>query len=131
MSEIPDNLLYTDDHEWLRLEDDGSVTVGISDHAQQALGELVFVEVPELGASFTEGDACAVVESVKAASDIYCPVAGTVSAVNEALADEPELVNGSPYEDGWVFRLQPEDATVLDDLMDAEAYGRHLAALED
>jgi len=131
MSEIPDNLLYTDDHEWLRLEDDGSVTVGISDHAQQALGELVFVEVPELGASFTEGDACAVVESVKAASDIYCPVAGTVSAVNEALADEPELVNGSPYEDGWVFRLQPEDATLLDDLMDAEAYGRHLAALED
>ncbi|MEJ2137893.1 MAG: glycine cleavage system protein GcvH [Gammaproteobacteria bacterium] len=131
MSEIPDNLLYTDDHEWLRLEDDGSVTVGISDHAQQALGELVFVEVPELGASFTEGDACAVVESVKAASDIYCPVAGTVSAVNEALADEPELVNGSPYEDGWVFRLQPEDATVLDDLLDAEAYGRHLAALED
>lgn len=131
MSEIPDNLLYTDDHEWLRLEDDGSVSVGISDHAQQALGELVFVEVPEIGASFTEGDACAVVESVKAASDIYCPVAGTVVAVNEALADEPELVNGSPYEDGWVFRLQPEDATALDDLMDADAYGRHLAALED
>ena len=131
MSEVPDNLLYTTDHEWLRLEDDGSVTVGISDHAQQALGELVFVEVPEVGASFTAGDACAVVESVKAASDIYCPVAGAVTGVNESLADEPELVNGSPYEDGWVFRMQPEDATVLDQLMDAQAYGRHLAELED
>lgn len=131
MSEVPDNLLYTSDHEWLKLEDDGSVTVGISDHAQEALGELVFVEVPETGASFAAGDACAVVESVKAASDIYCPVAGTVAAVNEALADEPELVNGSPYEDGWVFRLQPDDATVLDALMDAEAYGRHLAEIED
>jgi len=131
MSEVPDSLLYTEDHEWLRLDDDGSVTVGISDHAQEALGELVFVEVPEAGDSFSAGDACAVVESVKAASDIYCPLAGEVAAVNAALADAPELVNSSPYEDGWVFRLLPADATVLDDFMDAEAYGRYLAELED
>jgi len=131
MSEILDNLLYTSDHEWLNLNDDGSVTVGISDHAQAALGELVFVEVPNVGDSFSAGDACAVVESVKAASDIYCPIAGTVVAVNAALADQPELVNGSPYENGWVFRLQPDDATVLDELLDADAYRELLAELED
>jgi glycine cleavage system H protein len=131
MSDVPDNYMYTKDHEWLKLEDDGSVIVGITDHAQEALGELVFVEVPEAGANFAVGDACAVVESVKAASDIYCPVAGEVLAANEALADEPELVNSSPYEDGWVFKLQPDDATVLDELMNAEAYGRFLTELED
>ena len=131
MSEISGNLLYTKDHEWLRLADDGSVTVGISDHAQEALGELVFVEVPEVGDSLSVGDACAVVESVKAASDIYCPLTGEVAEVNSTLADTPELVNNSPYEDGWVFRLQPEDATVLDEFMDADAYGRYLAELED
>jgi glycine cleavage system H protein len=131
MSEISDNFLYTKDHEWLRLDDDGSVTVGISDHAQEALGELVFVEVPEAGDNLSAGDACAVVESVKAASDIYCPLAGEVVAANPALADTPELVNNSPYADGWVFRLRPEDATVLDEFMDADAYGRYLAELED
>ncbi len=131
MSEVPDQLLFTEDHEWLRLEDDGDVTVGITDHAQAALGELVFVEVPETGAEFAEGDACAVVESVKAASDVYCPLSGEVTEVNEALADEPELVNSSPYEDGWIFRLRPTDATVLDEMMDAEAYERYLAELED
>lgn len=131
MSKILDNLMYTNDHEWLSLNDDGSVTVGISDHAQGALGELVFVEVPNVGDSFTAGDACAVVESVKAASDIYCPVAGTVVAVNAALADAPELVNSSPYESGWVFRLQPDDASVLEELLDAEAYRELLAGLED
>jgi glycine cleavage system H protein len=131
MSEVPANLLYTSDHEWLRLADDGSVTIGITDHAQDALGELVFVEVPGVGDSFAAGDACAVVESVKAASDIYCPLAGSVAAVNTALADQPELVNGSPYEDGWVFRLQPDAATLPDDLLDAAAYGRLLAELED
>lgn len=131
MSEIVDNLLYTSDHEWLSLNDDGSVTVGISDHAQAALGELVFVEVPNVGDNFSAGDACAVVESVKAASDIYCPIAGTVVAVNVALADQPELVNGSPYENGWVFRLQPDDASVLDELLDADAYRELLADLED
>lgn len=131
MSEILDSLLYTSDHEWLSLNDDGSVTVGISDHAQAALGELVFVEVPNVGDSFSAGDACAVVESVKAASDIYCPIAGTVVAVNTALADQPELVNGSPYENGWVFRLQPDDVSVLDELLDADAYRELLADLED
>lgn len=131
MSEVPDSYFYTKDHEWLKLEDDGLVTVGITDHAQEALGELVFVEVPEQGASFSAGDACAVVESVKAASDIYCPIAGEVSGANEALADEPELINSSPYEGGWIYRLRPQDATVLDELMDAEAYQRFLAELED
>jgi glycine cleavage system H protein len=131
MSEILDNLLYTSDHEWLNLNDDGSLTVGISDHAQAALGELVFVEVPNIGDSFSAGDACAVVESVKAASDIYCPVAGTVVAVNSALADQPELVNSSPYENGWVFRLQPDETTALDELLDADAYRELLADLED
>jgi len=131
MSEVPAQLLYTEEHEWLRLEDDGDVTVGITDHAQAALGELVFVEVPDDGAEYGSGDACAVVESVKAASDVYCPLAGAITQVNEALADEPELVNGSPYENGWVFRIRPADATVLDGMMDAEAYERFLAELED
>ncbi len=131
MSEVPEQLLYTEEHEWLRLEDDGDVTVGITDHAQAALGELVFVEVPEDGAVYGAGDACAVVESVKAASDVYCPIAGEITRVNDALADTPELVNNSPYEDGWVFRIRPVDATVLDDLMTAEDYERFLAELED
>ncbi len=131
MSEVPDQLLYTEDHEWLRLEDDGNVTVGITDHAQAALGELVFVEVPENGSDFGAGDACAVVESVKAASDVYSPLGGEITAVNEALAEEPELVNSSPYDDGWIFRLRPADATELDTCMDAEAYERFLAELED
>ncbi|MBT8421485.1 MAG: glycine cleavage system protein GcvH [Gammaproteobacteria bacterium] len=131
MSEVPAQLLYTEEHEWLRLEDDGDVTVGITDHAQAALGELVFVEVPESGNDYDTGDACAVVESVKAASDVYCPLAGSITEANEALADEPELVNGSPYDDGWVFRIRPADATVLDGMMDAEAYERFIAELED
>jgi glycine cleavage system H protein len=131
MSEVPDNYRYTQEHEWLNLEDDGTVTIGITDHAQEALGELVFVEVPETGSNFASGDACAVVESVKAASDIYSPVAGEVTDANKSLADEPELINSSPYEDGWVFRLRPDDATVLDELMNAEDYQRFIAELED
>jgi len=131
MSEVPEQLLYTEEHEWLRLEDDGDVTVGITDHAQAALGELVFVEVPENGAEFGAGDACAVVESVKAASDVYSPLAGEITEVNEALADEPELVNTSPYENGWIFRIRPNDATVLDSMMNAEDYERFVAELED
>lgn len=131
MSEVPAQLLYTEEHEWLRLEDDGDVTVGITDHAQAALGELVFVEVPENGSEYGSGDACAVVESVKAASDVYSPLAGLVTEVNSALADEPELVNSSPYEDGWIFRIRPDDATVLDAMMDADAYERFVAELED
>jgi len=131
MSEVPDNFLYTKDHEWLDLDDDGVVTVGVTDHAQEALGELVFVEVPEVGVTFANGDACAVVESVKAASDIYCPITGEITEVNAALEDEPELVNSSPYEAGWVFRIRPDDATALNELMDAEAYETFLAELED
>jgi len=131
MSEVPAQLLYTQEHEWLRLEDDGDVTVGITDHAQAALGELVFVEGPEHGSEFGAGDACAVVESVKAASDVYCPLAGEITQTNEALTDEPELVNTSAYDDGWIFRIRPADATVLDDMMDAEAYERFVAELED
>ncbi len=131
MSEVPEQLLFTNDHEWLHLEDNGDVTVGVTDHAQAALGELVFVEVPETGAEFAAGDACAVVESVKAASDVYCPLAGEITQVNDALEDEPECVNSSPYKDGWLFRIRPDDATVLENMMDAEAYQRFLAELED
>jgi glycine cleavage system H protein len=131
MSEVPKNLLYTKDHEWLRPEDDGSVTVGITDHAQKALGELVFVELPEKGDSFGAGDACAVVESVKAASDIYCPVAGQVTSVNQTLVDQPELVNQSAYSEGWVFSLVPDDVTELDAMMKAADYQQFIADLED
>ena len=131
MSEVPAGYMYTKEHEWLRLDDEGAVTVGVTDHAQEALGELVYVEVPESGADFSPGDACAVVESVKAASDIYCPIAGEFVAVNDSLADEPELVNSSPYENGWVFKLKPADVTALEDMMNAEAYERFLAELED
>lgn len=127
MSEVPDNLKYSSEHEWVRLEDDGSVVVGITDHAQAALGELVYVEVPEAGQTFNKGDACIVVESVKAASDVYAPVSGACQAANPALGDAPELVNQSPYESGWLVRLQPSDPAELDELMDAEAYARLLA----
>jgi glycine cleavage system H protein len=127
MSEVPANLKYSSDHEWVRLEDDGSVVVGITDHAQAALGELVYVEVPEPGQVFNKGDACIVVESVKAASDVYAPVSGDCQATNSALSDEPELVNQSPYEDGWLVRLQPRAQAELDELMDADAYSRFLA----
>ena len=131
MSDVLSNLKYSRDHEWVRLEDDGSVVVGITDHAQEALGELVYVELPEEGASFAVGDACAVVESVKAASDVYAPLAGEVAGINEALADTPELVNGSPYEDGWLVRLTPSAPQELEELMDAEAYQQFLAESED
>lgn len=122
MSEIPSDLRYAKSHEWCRLEDDGSVTVGISDHAQEQLGDLVFVEVPEVGAHLDAGDAFAVVESVKAASDVYSPIAGEVVAVNEALADAPESVNSDPYGGGWLMRLQPDDSTRIEELLDASAY---------
>jgi len=130
MIEAPDNLKYTEDHEWLRLEDAGTVTPGITDHAQQTLGELVFVEVPDAGDSFAVGDACAVVESVKAASDVYCPLAGTVSEANVALGDQPELINNSPYGDGWILRLEPQNTADLEDLLDAEAYQQFLAGIQ-
>ena len=128
---VPEDLRYTQSHEWVRLEDDGTITVGITDHAQEQLGDLVFVETPEIDADVEAEAAVAVVESVKAASDVYSPIAGEVTDVNDSLADEPELINSSPYEDGWIFRLRPEDATVLDELMTAEDYQRFLAELED
>lgn len=126
MSVVPEELRYTADHEWVRREADGSVVVGITDHAQQQLGELVFVELPEIGREVAAHEACAVVESVKAASDVYAPLAGRVIAVNEALAAEPGLVNASPYAEGWLLRLEP--AAAVDGLLDAVAYQRLLAA---
>jgi glycine cleavage system H protein len=127
MSEIPSDLRFADSHEWVSQEEDGVVKVGISDHAQEQLGDLVFVELPEEGATFGKGDACAVVESVKAASDIYCPVGGEVVVVNEALADTPEIINKDPYGDGWLFSVRLDDADELDALLDADAYREHLA----
>lgn len=121
MSEIPSDLRYAASHEWARLEADGSVTVGISDHAQQALGDVVYVELPDIGRQLEAGQEAGVVESVKAASDIYAPISGEVVAINEALADSPEQVNSDPY-GSWFFRLQPSDKAELDKLLDAAAY---------
>lgn len=126
MSEIPQDLKYTASHEWVRTEADGTLTIGITDHAQDALGDLVFVEAPDAGRVLAKSEACAVVESVKAASDVYAPVAGEVIEGNAALADEPELLNTAPYGDGWIFKLQPENAGDLDGLMNAEAYEQSL-----
>lgn len=126
MSEIPTELRYARTHEWARLEEDGTVTVGITDHAQDALGDVVFVEHPEEGAQVAAQEEAGVVESVKAASDIYAPISGRVVAVNEVLADAPEKVNEDPYGDGWFFRLEPDDPADLDEMMDAEAYGEML-----
>ncbi len=121
MSNIPDNLKYTKSHEWVKDEGDGSVTVGITDHAQELLGDLVFVELPEVGAELSAGSECAVVESVKAASDVYSPVDGEVVAVNEDLADSPEAINEDPY-GAWIFKLKLSDPAQLDGLLDAAAY---------
>ncbi len=131
MSDIPDHLKYTRDHEWISETDDGTAIVGITDHAQQALGDLVFVELPEMRRDVETGDVCAVVESVKAASDVYSPVAGTIAEVNIALDDSPELVNSDPYGEGWLFRLTPASPVELAELLDAEAYGRVLAEMDD
>ncbi|CAA0079939.1 Glycine cleavage system H protein [Zhongshania aliphaticivorans] len=122
MSNTPSELKYASSHEWARLESDGTVTVGISYHAQNSLGDVVFIELPEVGAEYTQGDEAAVVESVKAASDIYVPVSGEIIEVNEALDESPETVNEYPYSDGWFFRMQPSDISELDNLLDAEAY---------
>ena len=122
MSEIRSELKYLSSHEWARVEDDGSVTIGITDHAQSELGDVVFVELPEVGSELTAGQEAGVVESVKAASDIYSPVSGEVIAINETLADEPETVNSSPYDDGWFFKVKPTDLDALGDALDAEAY---------
>ena len=122
MSEIPTELRYAASHEWARTEEDGTITVGISDHAQDALGDVVYVEHPEVGQQLVAAQEAGVVESVKAASDIYAPVSGTVVAVNESLEDTPELVNQDPYGDGWFFRIEPDDASDLAQLLDADAY---------
>lgn len=122
MSEFPTELKYASTHEWARLEEDGTVTVGISDHAQDALGDVVYVERPEIGQQVIAQEEAGVVESVKAASDIYAPISGTITAVNEALEGAPETVNQDPYGDGWFFKLEPEDISQLGELLDAEAY---------
>ncbi|MEE8463492.1 MAG: glycine cleavage system protein GcvH [Gammaproteobacteria bacterium] len=126
MSNVPADLKYSSDHEWVHIEDDGSAVVGITDHAQGALGDLVFVEAPEPGSVFASGEAFGVVESVKAASDLLCPFGGEVLGVNPALDDTPELVNTDPYGDGWLIRMQPAGTTELDGLMDAAAYEQFL-----
>lgn len=123
MSNIPAELRYASSHEWTRLESDGTVTVGITDHAQDLLGDVVFVECPDVGRQVSAGEECAVVESVKAASDIYAPISGEVIAVNEALTDSPELVNSEPYGAAWFFKIKPSDVSELDKLLDAGAYG--------
>ena len=123
MSDIRNELKYVSSHEWIRDEGDGTVTIGVTDHAQDLLGDVVFVELPEQGSDVGAGDDAGVVESVKAASDIYAPVSGQVVAVNEQLEESPELVNSDPYGDGWFFRVKVSDASELDDLLDAAAYG--------
>ena len=129
MSELPGDLKYTKEHEWLRQEEDGSVTIGITDHAQSALGDLVYVELPEVGQDVESGGEMAVVESVKAASDVYAPISGAVLAVNEVLSDDPEKINADPYGDGWIVRLQPADDA--SDTMDPDAYQAFLDDLDE
>ncbi len=126
MSELPEDLKYTQTHEWVRLQEDGSAVIGITDHAQHSLGELVFVELPEAGRTMQPGEQLAVVESVKAASDVYSPLAGEVLEANAALEDAPELVNSQPYADGWLVRIQLDDPSALGTLFDAAAYAATL-----
>lgn len=120
--QIPSELKYTTSHEWIRVEDDGTVTIGITDHAQHALGDVVYVDLPEEGDSVKAGQEVGVVESVKAASDIYAPLSGEIVAINQALIDNPELANKDPYGEGWFFKLQPFDPNEMDQLEDAESY---------
>ena len=122
MSNVPGDLKYSKSHEWVKDNGDGTVTVGITEHAQGLLGDMVFVEVPEAGDEVTAGNDCAVVESVKAASDVYSPVSGEVTAGNEALADAPETINSDAFGAGWIFKVKLSDAAELDGLLDAEAY---------
>ncbi len=122
MSQVPDDLKYADSHEWVRLDEDNIATVGITDHAQELLGDLVFIELPSKGQVVSQGQEAGVVESVKAASDIYTPVSGKIIAINDSLADSPELVNSDPYGDGWLYRVLLSDETELDGMMDADRY---------
>lgn len=130
MSEIPADYRYVSTHEWARLDEDGLVVVGITDHAQNALGDVVYVELPEDGQQVSAQSEAGVVESVKAASDIYAPVSGTVVAINEKLEDAPETVNDDPYGDGWFFKLRPDDVSELEDLLNNEAYAELCEAEE-
>jgi glycine cleavage system H protein len=130
MSKTPEDLKYTKSHEWVRVAPDGTVTVGITDHAQDLMGDMVFVDLAEVGSSVDAGEDCAVVESVKAASDVYAPLSGEVVAVNDALANSPELINKDPYGQGWIFRLKPSDASEMGELLDVKAYQALLAAEE-
>ncbi len=131
MSDLPGDLLYTKDHEWLRREEDGSVTIGITDHAQSALGDLVYVELPEVNQDVDEGGEMAVVESVKAASDVYAPIGGSIAAVNEKLAEDPEKINSDPYGDGWIVRMQPSEAIDEGALMSPDDYQQFVDDLDD
>jgi glycine cleavage system H protein len=125
VSNIPDDLKYASTHEWIRVNENGVATVGISDHAQDALGDIVFVDLPEPGAIVNAKDEVAVVESVKAASDLYSPISGEIIEVNGVLAEAPETVNSDPYENGWFLKMTISDAAELDELMDADAYSDH------
>lgn len=127
MANTPDDRRYTDSHEWALQEADGTVKVGITDHAQELLGDLVFVELPEIGSGVGKGEECCVVESVKAASDVYSPVSGEIIAVNEALEEAPETINEDPYESGWLFIVRVTDAAELDELLDADGYEATIA----
>lgn len=122
MSALPEQLFYSETHEWVRLEEDGSLTLGITDHAQELLGDMVFVELPEVESQLTQNAECAVVESVKAAADVYSPVAGVVVETNDALNEQPELVNQDPYGAGWLFRMQPDDPAEIERLLNAVDY---------
>ena len=126
MSNIPDDLKYASTHEWISVNEEGLVTVGISDHAQEALGDIVFVELPEAGASVNSKEEVAVVESVKAASDVYAPISGEVIAINEDLEDSPELVNTDPYGDGWMFKVKADDAGEVESLLTADGYAESI-----
>ncbi|HET8849104.1 MAG TPA: glycine cleavage system protein GcvH [Marinobacter sp.] len=130
MSDIPADLKYIETHQWVRVDADGIATVGITDFAQEQLGDVVYIGVPEVGATVTGGEEAGVAESVKSASDVFSPVTGEVIAVNEKLEDEPEVVNEDPYGDGWMFRVKLADEGELDGLMDAAAYSEHVAAEE-
>ena len=129
-NDVPNELSYTKSHEWVRVDEDGIATVGITDHAQELLGDLVFVELPEVGTELGVGSECAVVESVKAASDVYSPVSGEVVEANEVLADAPETINQDAYEEGWIFRVRLSHPEEVDDLMDADSYAEHCESEE-
>lgn len=126
MSNIPENAKYTKSHEWARLESDGTITIGITSHAQESLGDMVFVELPAVGKQITAGKECGVIESVKSASDLYSPLSGEVVAINDAVVHTPAMLNKDPHGDAWLFRVKPSEEKELDALMDAKAYEQHL-----